>query len=66
MTAARVLAVLLTLAACLGVWVLRGEIGGLRGTLVWDLRFVVLGCAAALALSLAERLAVRAAGDKAG
>ncbi len=61
MSPARIVALLLTLGACLGVWILRSEIGGWRGTLVWELRFVILGCAAALALGLAERLAARAA-----
>jgi hypothetical protein len=64
MSLPRLMAALLTLAACLGVWIARGELGQLRGTLVWDLRFVLLGCASALALSLAERLAVRTTTDR--
>jgi hypothetical protein len=56
MTAARLRAALLTGAACLGAWIVRAELGDWRGALVWDLRFVVVGVAAVLLLSLAEAL----------
>jgi hypothetical protein len=60
-TAERAVALLSTLAACLAVWALRAELRALGG-LAWDLRYLLLGAAAALLLGLAERAAARFAG----
>jgi len=54
MTLPRVASIVLTLAACLAVWIVRSEILSLLGTLVWDLRYVLLGVAAVIFLTLAE------------
>jgi len=51
---ARLLDPALTLAACLGVWAAYGELAILRASVLWDLRYVVLGVVAILMLSLAE------------
>ena len=51
---ARLLGPALTLAACLGIWAAYGQLGLLRGSVLWDLRYVALGVVAILILSLAE------------
>lgn len=47
----------LTLLACLLIWLAYDNIGALRGTPFWELRYVVLGCAIFALLSGVERLA---------
>ena len=51
---ARLLGPLLTLAACVGIWAAYGQLAVLRGSVLWDLRSVVVGIVAILILSLAE------------
>jgi len=59
MSLARIVAPLLAAAACLGIWILWGERGHLRGTPLWDVRLVVLAAAAFLVLTFAEWLTRR-------
>lgn len=46
----------LTVLACLLIWLGYDNIGQLRGTLLWELRYIVLGCAAVILLTAVERL----------
>ena len=46
----------LTLLACLLIWLGYDNIGLMRGTFLWELRYVALGCAAILLLTATERL----------
>lgn len=57
MTPARVAPALITLLACGLFWLAYDNVAMIRGTILWDLRFVVLACLAALLLTLAERFA---------
>jgi hypothetical protein len=51
--------VLWTVAALLATWAVWRALGDLGAGLLWDLRLVAAGVAAALALTLAERLSGR-------
>ncbi len=46
----------LTLLACGLIWLAYENLGLLRGTLFWELRYVTLGCAVILLLTGLERL----------
>ena len=46
----------LTVLACLLIFLGYDNIGQLRGTFLWELRYVALGCAAVLLLTAVERL----------
>lgn len=50
---------LLTLGAAALIWLMWTEIGVLRGTVLWDLRFLAFGLAVIAVLTLAERIAGR-------
>ena len=58
---ARLLAPALTVAACYAVWSAYAHLTILRGSVLWDLRYVVLGVAGILILSLAEWVAKKTA-----
>jgi len=47
----------LTAGACAAVWYGYENLALLRGSVLWDLRYVVLGVAAVLALGLAQWIA---------
>lgn len=53
--------IVLTLAACGGVYAGYENLALLRGSVLWDLRYVLLGIGAVLVLSLAEWLSARIA-----
>lgn len=46
----------LTLVACVLIWLGYDNLNQLRGTLLWELRYVVLGCAVFVLLSGFERM----------
>lgn len=54
-----ILSPLLTLGAAALIWLMWTEIDLLRGTILWDLRFLAFGVAAIAVLTLAERIARR-------
>ena len=51
---ARLLGPALTAGACAAVWYAWANLALLRGSVLWDLRYVVLGVAAILILSAAQ------------
>ncbi len=55
----RVTAPALTILACALLWYGYESIGVLRGTPLWELRYVLLGCAAFVLLTLVERISAR-------
>ncbi len=46
----------LTVLACVLIWFGYDNIAQLRGTFLWELRYVALGCAAIVLLTVVERL----------
>ena len=56
MTLARLIAPALTVIACALLWFGYDSVGILRGTPLWELRYVLLGCAAFALLTLVERV----------
>lgn len=59
MTLARLIAPGLTILACGLLWIGYDSIGVLRGTPLWELRYVLLGCAAFALLTLVEKASAR-------
>ena len=59
MTLARLIAPGLTILACALLWIGYDSIGVLRGTPLWELRYVLLGCAAFALLTLVEKVSAR-------
>ena len=58
------LAIALTLLASAGIWWGYQEIGMLRGTALWELRYLALLCGAVALLSCLEWLLSRLPGDR--
>ncbi len=56
MKLARLIAPGLTILACGLLWIGYDSIGVLRGTPLWELRYVLLGCAAFALLTLVEKV----------
>ena len=46
----------LTVLACLLIWFGYDNIGQLRGTFLWELRYIALGCATIALLTVVEHL----------
>jgi hypothetical protein len=59
MTLARLIAPALTILACALLWFGYESIDILRGTPLWELRYVLLGCAAFALLTLMEKASAR-------
>ena len=59
MTLARLIAPVLTVLACALLWFGYDSVGVLRGTPLWELRYVLLGCAAFALLTLVEKVSAR-------
>ena len=55
MSRATIIGALIATAACLVLWMMWGALPRLRGTLFWELRYVVFAVAGFLVLGLAER-----------
>ena len=55
----RLIAPALTVLACALLWFGYDSLGVLRGTSFWELRYVLLGCAAFALLTLVERTSAR-------
>ena len=55
----RLLAPALTIVACYGIWSAYENLTILRGSVLWDLRYVVLCVTAIMVLSLAEWTAAK-------
>ena len=51
---AKLIAPVLTVLACAAIWYAFTHLSVLRGSVLWDLRYVVLGVVAVLCLSAAE------------
>lgn len=54
-----ILSLLPTLGAAVLIWLMWTEIGQLRGTFLWDLRYIAFGVAVSAVLTLAEWIASR-------
>ena len=55
----KLIAPVLTVLACAAIWYAFNNLSVLRGSVLWDLRYVVLGVAAVLCLSAAEWIVKR-------